>query len=175
MLDPVISTPPACFGNPDGFSGPGDHLAFHFDCRMVAAAAIGVEDRNQKFGQQPCRGAAAIHPPHEARMLVARAIRQNKALEIGVEAIEAGALMRQRPPEFRAFFGRHLLPDRPVAGRLQPVQHVIEHAMAERAHGVPILRVQIGAGIGHGGCDAMPAGSRQGGGAGKAPPYPGVR
>ena len=126
----------------DHFGSPGDHLALDLDCGMVAATAVHVENAAYELGQVAGRVAPAIDPPHHARVLVGAAVRQDEAPEILVDRRHVLPAGRDRRAQFLTQFVRHAQPDRPVAGGLHPVEHVIEHAMAERACFGPIGGVE---------------------------------
>ncbi len=97
---------------PDHFGGPGDHLAFYFNGRVVAAAKIGVQPACQHFGQHPDRRAGAMYPSHEARVQIANGVGQDKTLEVLVGGPHVTRGMRERLVQFCTQCVWHRLPNR---------------------------------------------------------------
>ncbi len=109
---------------------------------MVAAAEIGVQPGRQHFREHADRGAAAMHPAHEAGMNVAGRIGRDEIAELAIDLAEFGRPARQFLAKPRPHVIGYRLPDRARADRCDMIDHVVEHAMALGADLVPVLRIE---------------------------------
>ena len=139
---PVTKMPLALSGKPKSSRRPARDLALDFDRRVVAAAAIGIHARGQHLGERADGGAAALHPAHETGMRVAGGIRLDAFLEIAIDRVERRRLCRQGFVEARPHLVRQLRPDRSLAQPRHLIEHVVEHAMPERAQLAPIFGIK---------------------------------
>ena len=121
---------------------PFDDLAFDLDRHVVAAAAIGIQSGRQHFGQNSDRRAGAMHPAHEAGMHIAGGVGRDQFAELAIDLAEIGRRMGQVFAEFTTHRVRNRTPHRPVADIGDVVQHVVEHAVAERAQLSPVGRIE---------------------------------
>ena len=138
-------------GHADHGGGPADHLALELDAGMVAAAAIHVQAGGEELGQHADGGAAAMDPAHEAGVGVAGGVGHDGAAEVVVEGGGVAALAREPGvAEFGADGVGQLLPDGAVSPIAQVVDHVVDHAVAER----PEVRPVVGVKSVHGDCVA---------------------
>jgi len=136
------------FREAEHLARPFDDLTFNLKRNMVAAAEIGIEPGRQHFRQHADRTAAAVHPSHESGMNVAGRIRQDEIGELAVDFAELRGLPRKLRVKPRANFVRYRLPDRPIPDVGGVIDHVIEHAMTQRADLIPVLRIERLAGFG---------------------------
>jgi hypothetical protein len=122
--------------------GPFDDLALDLDRNVIAAAEVRIESSGEHLRQHAHDVAAAVHPPHEPRMHVARGVRQHVLREFSVDIRQLGRRARQRGTESRAHLVGDGLPHRTLADVLDVVEHVVEHDVRLPAHGGPIVGVQ---------------------------------
>ena len=121
---------------------PLDDLALDLDRHMVAPAAIGIQPGRQHLPEHADCRAAAMHPAHEAGMKIAGRVGRDEIAEFAVDVFQFGRLKRQALAKPCANRVRDRLPERTLANRRDVIEHVVEHAVPERADVVPILRVQ---------------------------------
>ena len=79
---PVTKIPLAPSRETEHLAHPFDDLALDLDRHVIASAEIGVQPGRQHFRQHADRGAAAMHPSHEARMNVAGRIGNDEIGEL---------------------------------------------------------------------------------------------
>ncbi len=110
---------------------------------MIAAAEVGVDARRQHLREHPHRRAAALHPPHEARVAIAAGVGQHVAQELGVHGGQLGRRIGRRRVAIAApELGRDRRPGRLVAQAREVVEHVVEHGVALATQRLPIERVE---------------------------------
>ena len=112
------------------FAHPVRDLAFDFQGNLVAPADVGIQPRSQHFGQHAHRRAAALHPSHEARMRIARRVRQDILHESAMRLGQRTGPARQPLAELLAQRGRNRLPDRLFGQAFTVIEHVVQHPMA---------------------------------------------
>ncbi len=149
---------------------PFDDLAFDLDWHVIAPAEIGVEPRRQHFRQHADRGAAAVHPAHEARMHIAGGIGNDEVGEFPVDFIEIGSVARKGFAKPGADRLGYRLPDRAIPDVGGIVEHVVEHAMTKRADLVPVIGIErrarfrpqrrLAQRLGHAACSCPPLARR---------------
>jgi len=131
-------------GQTEHLGGPGDDLTLAGDRRVVAPAAVGVEPARQQLGEHADRAAAAVHPAEETGMAIAHAVGGDAAEVIQVDVGGIGAVARQGIGPRGADGRRHWPPHRALAHRLDGVEGVVEHAVAEGAQRRGIGRIERG-------------------------------
>src|ERR1700739_1473368 len=83
-----------------------------------------------------------MNPTHEAWMDVARGIRRDDVAKGARSPAERARPSRQALAELGANHIGNWLPHRTLPDRGKKVDHVVEHAMAERSDFAPLLRVE---------------------------------
>src|ERR1700740_582360 len=83
-----------------------------------------------------------MNPTHEAWMDVARGIRRDDVAKGAIDLAELGRPPRQALAELGANHIGTWLPHAALPERGKKVDHVVEHAMAERSDFAPLLRVE---------------------------------
>jgi hypothetical protein len=83
-----------------------------------------------------------MHPAHEARMNIACGVRKNEFAEGAIDLVEVGWLSRQALAKLRAHHVWDRLPNGALADRRDIVDHIVEHAVRQRACLVPAFRVE---------------------------------
>ncbi len=122
---------------------PSRNLLLDSDADVIAAAAIHIERRRRHLRDHADRRTCAMHPAHEARMTIARRVRNNVRPHIVEHVAKLAPLARQA---FRKPLA-HLIgrgpPNRLLAYGLDMGDHVVQHRMREASKLAPIARIEI--------------------------------
>src|SRR5262249_1141276 len=87
-------------------------------------------------------GAAAMHPAHETGMDIAGRVGRDEIRELPIDVVQLRWISRQVVAESSPDRVGNPLPDRPLAHAGDMIDHVIEHAVSERAALVPVPRIE---------------------------------
>jgi hypothetical protein len=112
---------------------PAEHLPLDLDRHVVAPTQVRVEPGREHLRDDAHRRPRAVHPPHEARVRVPTAVRQDRLHELLGERIERRRRTRGRLVVEGAHRVRDRLPRRPRASIGEVVENVVEQAVRECA------------------------------------------
>ena len=110
---------------------------------MVQPAGVGIHGSGEEFGKRAGDRARAEDPPPEPWMDVPRRVGQHVLAELFVHLLRRLRVQRKGTAEMGLGLVGDVLPGWPLPERPQVVEHLVHHAMAERAHGFPILGIQV--------------------------------
>ena len=130
------------FRVPHHLVDPADHLLLDPRRHVIDSPDIGVEDGSQKISQRAHHGAAAHVPGPETRVVGVQIVGQDIRLELVVHLGRGRRFGRRW--RFQAFETscRNGIPNGAFSGGLYVVQCIVDHAMGQVAHFIPVLRVQ---------------------------------
>ena len=121
---------------------PADHLPLHQGRGLIVAGEVRVHPRGQHVGEHREGGPRAHHPAPEAGVDVAGGIGEDVLAELAVHGRRIGGAAGHGLVQGGAGLGGHGAPYRALAHALEIVQHVVHHAVAERAELAPVGRVE---------------------------------
>lgn len=122
-------------------AAPRQNLPLNVQVRVIAAATVRVHRRSDQFGQHATRVARAVHPPEEARVRVAGAIRQQVLQALG-DGIMRQPVLRQRLKQFGLHIRRDRRPDPALLGGFHLVEGRVEQLVCFRTQHCPISWVE---------------------------------
>ena len=131
-------------GEVEHFREPADDLPFDEGRRLVVSRDVAVHRGGEQVRQQPDGRAVAHDPAPEARMNIARRIGKDVLLEDLVNLFHRRRFARQAGLERLTGVRGGALPDRPLADRLEKIDHIVEHVVAEGSKLVPVLGIERG-------------------------------
>jgi len=116
---------------------------------VIAAPQIGIQPSRQHLRKHARCSAAALYPPHECRVHVARRVRQDQLREFAIDGRQFSRAFRQLRAKSSPDIGRYGLPGRTPANLFQIVEHIVEHPVAQRPGFRPVRGIERGR-IGYG-------------------------